>query len=103
MNPNTKKLKDNFIKVSTNHYDYQILKAHSEKSGIEMATLVRELAMSKLHDLMFHDQPIAILLPAQNKVEVPMTHFLATQKSPLYTHINSMDDSSAVKGGVNHA
>lgn len=64
MNPNTKKLRDNAIKVSVDHYDYQILLAHAERSGIEMATLVRQLAMSKIHDLMFREQPIAMILPS---------------------------------------
>jgi hypothetical protein len=39
MNPNTKKLRDNAIKVSVDHYDYQILLAHAERSGVELATL----------------------------------------------------------------
>ena len=82
MNPNTKKLKDNFIKVSLDHYDYQILQAHAEKSGVELAALVREMAMSKLHDIMFHEQPIAMLLPSQNKVELPLSHFWAMQYPP---------------------
>lgn len=93
MNPNTKKIKDNFIKVSVDHYDYQILQAHADKSGVEIAALVRELAMSKLHDLMFHEQPIAMLLPSQNKVELPLSHFLAMQKTP-----NSNSDVNNTQG-----
>lgn len=85
MNPNTKKLRDNAIKVSVDHYDYQILFAHAERSGVELATLVRQLAMSKIHDLMFRDQPIAMLLPAANKVELPLDHFWAMTKSPSST------------------
>lgn len=76
MNPNTKKLKDNYIKVSLDHYDYQILQAHAEKSGVELATLVREMAMRKLHDLMLNEQPIAMLLPSKNKVELPLDYFM---------------------------
>ncbi|BBI68724.1 hypothetical protein PKHYL_29150 [Psychrobacter sp. KH172YL61] len=75
MNPNTKKLRDNAIKVSVDHYDYQILLAHAERSGVELATLVRQLAMSKIHDLMFREQPIAMILPSQNTVEMPLGHF----------------------------
>jgi len=77
MNPNTKKLRDNAIKVSVDHYDHQILLAHAEKAGVELATLVRQLAMAQLHHLMFDEQPIAMLLPSTNRVELPMTHFLA--------------------------
>lgn len=85
MNPNTKKLRDNAIKVSVDHYDYQILLAHAERSGIEMATLVRQLAMSKIHDLMFREQPIAMILPSQNTVEMPLTHFWAMTQTPVST------------------
>ena len=83
MNPNTKKLRDNPIKVSVDHYDYQILLAHSERSGIEMATLVRQLAMSKIHDLVFREQPIAMILPSQNTVEMPLGHFWAMTQAPV--------------------
>lgn len=83
MNPNTKKLRDNAIKVSVDHYDHQILIAHAEKSGVELAALVRQLAMSKLHELMFHERPIAMLLPAQNRVEMPLQHFWAMQQAPV--------------------
>ena len=85
MNPNTKKLRDNAIKVSVNYYDHAILTAHAEKSGVELATLVRQLAMSKLHDIMFREQPIAMLLPAANKIEMPLHHFWAMQQSPAST------------------
>ena len=85
MNPNTKKLRDNPIKISVDHYDYQILLAHSERSGIEMATLVRQLAMSKIHDLMFREQPIAMILPSQNTVEMPLGHFWAMTQVPVST------------------
>ncbi|MGP4950803.1 hypothetical protein ACTXGO_01330 [Psychrobacter sp. T6-1] len=85
MNPNTKKLRDNPIKISVDHYDYQILLAHSERSGIEMATLVRQLAMSKIHDLVFREQPIAMILPSQNTVEMPLGHFWSMTQSPLST------------------
>lgn len=81
MNPNTKKLRDNAIKVSVDHYDHQILLAHAEKSGVELAALVRQLAMRKLHDLMFREQPIAMLLPSTNTVEMPLTHFWAMNQS----------------------
>lgn len=92
MNPNTKKLRDNAIKVSVDHYDHQILIAHAERSGIELATLVRQLAMSKLHDLMFREQPIAMLLPSTNTVELPLANFWAMAQSP---HSNT--------GGSSHA
>lgn len=82
MNPNTKKLRDNAIKVSVDHYDYQILLAHAERSGVELATLVRQLAMSKIHDLMFREQPIAMILPSSNTVEMPLNHFWAWTQSP---------------------
>lgn len=82
MNPNTKKLRDNAIKVSVDHYDHQILLAHAERSGVELATLVRQLAMSKIHDLMFREQPIAMILPSSNTVEMPLNHFWAWTQSP---------------------
>lgn len=85
MNPNTKKLRDNAIKVSVDHYDYQILLAHAERSGVELATLVRQLAMSKIHDLMFREQPIAMILPSSNTVEMPLNHFWAWTQSPQST------------------
>ena len=85
MNPNTKKLRDNAIKVSVDHYDYQILLAHAERSGVELATLVRQLAMSKIHDLMFREQPIAMILPSQNTVEMPLGHFWAMTAAPVST------------------
>lgn len=85
MNPNTKKLRDNPIKISVDHYDYQILLAHSQRSGIEMATLVRQLAMSKIHDLIFREQPIAMILPSHNTVEMPLTHFWAMTQAPTST------------------
>ena len=85
MNPNTKKLRDNAIKVSVDHYDYQILLAHAERSGVELATLVRQLAMSKIHDLMFREQPIAMILPSQNTVEMPLAHFWAMTQTPAST------------------
>ncbi|WP_201585250.1 hypothetical protein [Psychrobacter sp. HII-4] len=85
MNPNTKKLRDNAIKVSVDHYDYQILQAHAERSGVELATLVRQLAMSKIHDLMFREQPIAMILPSSNTVEMPLNHFWAWTQSPQST------------------
>ncbi len=85
MNPNTKKLRDNAIKVSVDHYDYQILQAHAERSGVELATLVRQLAMSKIHDLMFREQPIAMILPSSNTVEMPLNHFWAWTQSPSST------------------
>lgn len=81
MKPNTKKLRDNPIKISVDYYDHQILLAHAEKSGVELATLVRQLAMVQLHRLMFDEQPIAMLLPSSNTVELPMLHFLAMQQS----------------------
>ncbi len=92
MIPNTKKIRDNAIKVSVDYYDHQILMAHAEKSGVELATLVRQLAMSKLHELMFRDQPIAMILPSSNTVEMPLTHFWAMSQSP-----------SSNSGAANHA
>ena len=89
MNPNTKKLKDNFVKISLDHYDYQILLAHAEKAGIEVATLARELAISKLHTIMFNDQPIAMILPSKGKIELPLEHFFATTKAPKSHNNNS--------------
>lgn len=89
MNPNTKKLKDNFVKISLDHYDYQILLAHAEKAGIEVATLARELAISKLHTIMFNDQPIAMILPTKGKIELPLEHFFATPKPPKGYNNNS--------------
>lgn len=85
MNPNTKKLRDNAIKVSVDHYDHAILTAHAEKSGVELATLVRQLAMSKIHDLIFREQPIAMILPSHNTVEMPLTHFWAMTQAPTST------------------
>lgn len=82
MNPNTKKLRDNAIKVSVDHYDHAVLLAHAERSGIELATLVRQLAMSKIHDLMFREQPIAMLLPSTNTVELPLAHFWEMIQAP---------------------
>ena len=89
MNPNTKKLKDNFVKISLDHYDYQILLAHAEKAGIEVATLARELAISKLHTIMFNDQPIAMILPTKGKIELPLEHFFTTPKPPKGHNNNS--------------
>lgn len=89
MNPNTKKLKDNFVKLSLNHYDYQIMLAHAEKAGVEVASLARELAMSKLHEMMFNDQPIAMILPTKGKIELPLEHFFATTKAPKSHNNNS--------------
>lgn len=86
MNPNTKKLKDNHIKVSLDHYDHQIVKAWADKSGVEVAPMVRQLAMSKLHDIMFNDQPIAMILPSQNKVELPLSHFLGISQQLTNNH-----------------
>ena len=80
MNPNSKKLKDNFVKISLDHYDYQILLAHAEKAGIEVATLARELAISKLHTIMFNDQPIAMILPSKGVVELPFSTDFGTDK-----------------------
>ena len=80
MNPNTKKLKDNFVKLSLNHYDYQIMLAHAEKAGVEVASLARELAMSKLHEMMFNDQPIAMILPSKGVVELPFSTVFGTDK-----------------------
>ena len=80
MNPNTKKIKDNFVKLSLNHYDYQILLAHAEKAGVEVASLARELAMSKLHEMMFNDQPIAMILPSKGVVELPFSTVFGTDK-----------------------
>ena len=80
MNPNTKKLKDNFVKISLDHYDYQLLLAHAEKAGIEVATLARELAISKLHTIMFNDQPIAMILPSKGVVELPFSTVFGTDK-----------------------
>lgn len=96
MNPNTKKLRDNAIKVSVDYYDHAILTAHAEKSGVELATLVRQLAMSKLHDLMFREQPIAMLLPSSNTVEMPLNHFWAMQQAPVRNQTSS-------QGVTNHA
>ena len=81
MQPNTKKLRDNAIKVSVDYYDHQILLAHAEKAGVELSVMVRQLAMVQLHRLMFDEQPIAMLLPSSNTVELPMLHFLAMQQS----------------------
>ena len=89
MNPNTKKLKDNFVKLSLNHYDHQILLAHAEKAGVEVASLARELAMSKLHEMMFNDQPIAMILPTKGKIELPLEHFFTTPKAPKSHNNNS--------------
>lgn len=80
MNPNTKKIKDNFVKLSLNHYDYQIMLAHAEKAGVEVASLARELAMSKLHEMMFNDQPIAMILPSKGVVELPFSTVFGTDK-----------------------
>ena len=80
MNPNSKKLKDNFVKISLDHYDYQILLAHAEKAGVEVASLARELAMSKLHEMMFNDQPIAMILPSKGVVELPFSTVFGTDK-----------------------
>ena len=80
MNPNSKKLKDNFVKLSLNHYDYQIMLAHAEKAGVEVASLARELAMSKLHEMMFNDQPIAMILPSKGVVELPFSTVFGTDK-----------------------
>lgn len=89
MNPNSKKLKDNFVKISLDHYDHQILLAHAEKAGVEIATLARELAISKLHETMFNDQPIAMILPSKGKIELPLEHFFATTKAPKSHNNNS--------------
>lgn len=82
MNPDTKKLKDNHVKVSFDHYDHAILSAHAAKSGVELSALCRNLVMTQLHDILFHEQPIAILLPSQNKVELPLSHFWASLGAP---------------------
>lgn len=89
MNPNTKKLKDNFVKISLDHYDHQILLAHAEKAGIEVATLARELAISKLHTIMFNDQPIAMILPTKGKIELPLEHFFTNPNHPSGHNNNS--------------
>ena len=89
MQPNTKKLKDNFVKLSLDHYDHQILLAHAEKAVVEIATLARELAISKLHETMFNDQPIAMILPSKCKIELPLEHFFATTKAPKSHNNNS--------------
>ena len=89
MNPNTKKIKDNFVKISLDHYDHQILLAHAEKAGVEVASLARELAMSKLHEMMFNDQPIAMILPTKGKIELPLEHFFTTPKPPKGYNNNS--------------
>jgi len=80
VNPNTKKIKDNFVKISLDHYDHQILLAHAEKAGVEVASLARELAMSKLHEMMFNDQPIAMILPSKGVVELPFSTVFGTDK-----------------------
>ena len=80
MNPNTKKIKDNFVKIRLDHYDHQILLAHAEKAGVEVASLARELAMSKLHEMMFNDQPIAMILPSKGVVELPFSTVFGTDK-----------------------
>lgn len=85
MNPNAKKLRDNPIKINVDHYDYQILLAHSERSGIDLAILVRQLAMRQIHDLVFREQPIAMILPSQNTVEMPLGHFWAMTQAPAST------------------
>ncbi|MFZ2843352.1 hypothetical protein [Psychrobacter sp.] len=95
MKPNTKKLRDNPIKISVDYYDHQILLAHAEKSGVELATLVRQLAMAQLHHLMFDEQPIAMLLPSTNTVELPMTHFLGM--------FQGLQSTSMAKGGIHAA
>ena len=88
MNPNTKKIKDNFVKISLDHYDHQILLAHAEKAGVEVASLARELAMSKLHEMMFNDQPIAMILPSKGVVELPFSTVFGTDK-PQRNHRNN--------------
>lgn len=89
MNPNSKKIKDNFIKLSLDHYDYQILLAHSQKAGVEVASLARQLAMSKLHEIMFNDQPIAMILPSRGVVEFPLSAVFATDKPQSNNHNNN--------------
>ena len=88
MNPNSKKLKDNFVKISLDHYDHQILLAHAEKAGVEVASLARELAMSKLHEMMFNDQPIAMILPSKGVVELPFSTVFGTDK-PQRNNLNN--------------
>ena len=89
MNPNTKKVKDNFVKLSLDHYDHQILLAHAEKAGVEVASLARELAMSKLHEMMFNDQPIAMILPSKGVVELPFSTVFGTDKPQRNNRNNS--------------
>ena len=89
MNPNTKKIKDNFVKISLDHYDHQILLAHAEKAGVEVASLARELAMSKLHEMMFNDQPIAMILPSKGVVELPFSTVFGTDKPQRNNRNNS--------------
>ncbi len=80
MNPNSKKVRDNFFKISLDHYEHQVIQAHAELAGLEPSKIIRQLAMTKLNELMFNDQPIAMILPAQNKVELPINNFFATQQ-----------------------
>lgn len=54
--------------------------AHAEKAGVEVASLARELAMSKLHEMMFNDQPIAMILPSKGVVELPFSTVFGTDK-----------------------
>ncbi len=80
MIPNGKKVRDNFVKISLDYYENQVIKAHAELAGLEPSKIIRQLALTKLNELMFNDQPIAMILPAQNKVELPMSNFFATQQ-----------------------
>lgn len=96
MNPNAKKLKDNFVKISLDHYDHQILLAHAEKAGVEVASLARELAMKQLHQIMFDDQPIAMILPARGKIELPLEHFFNPPKAPKGNSNNSSQMSMSL-------
>lgn len=85
MNSNAKKLRENPIKLSVDRYDYQILLAHSQRSEIKMTTLVRQLAIRKIHDLIFCGLTNALILPSQNTVEMILGHSWAMTQAPVST------------------
>ena len=85
MNSNAEKLRDNSIQVSFDRYEYQILLARSQRSDIEMTTLVRKLNISKIYDLVFYGQPNVLTLPSKNTVEMKLGQFWAMRQAPIIT------------------
>lgn len=74
MRTNGKKIRDHRIGLSLNHYEYQLLDAYSQLTGMDISVLARQVLFSKLRSALISEDRIALLLPGTGTIQFPLSY-----------------------------